>query len=491
MGLWGVYAGAQAMDVYQKLVDVAGNNVANAATPGYSAQRANLVSAPPVTIAGDAYPGPGMVSSGAEVVSVTRLRSFALDVQYRQATATGGFWDAQAQGLQHVEALLGGPATAPFQQALDGYFTAWNAVAQDAQNLGVRAAALGKAQTLVIAANDLSMQVQQLVGDLQGQAQADVTQANQLLSQIAGLENAIARQQAMGQQPNDLMDRRDLLLDQLAQLMPIGVQITPSSGAGTGEGFTVTAKDATGNEISLLGRTAGSGTVTVQQTLQLDPTGGTLQAVPGDGGDPVVLASGGEIAGLLAAAQKAGSFLQGLDALMQQVASQANALLASGYDLYGAQGSTQTFLFVLADATGQPIQVSGAYQPPEAGAPLAVNPTLIDDPARLAVAQAPPDAGRPSSDGQIAGRIAGGQPAADGQWAQVVNALATDSQSAQQQATISDSVVQTLQQQRQQFSGVDLNQEVAALIASQSAYQAAARVVSVNYQMLQDLLQHV
>jgi flagellar hook-associated protein 1 FlgK len=121
-----------------------------------------------------------------------------------------------------------------------------------------------------------------------------------------------------------------------------------------------------------------------------------------------------------------------------------------------------------------------------------VNPTLAADPNLLAAAKN----GEPA-DNQTALAIASlqSQPLAglNGQtltdsYENMINTIATNAAGATTNAQATQSVVDTLNAQRQSLSGVSLDEEAVNLIKQQRAYQSAARLITVVNDMMNDLM---
>ena len=298
----------------------------------------------------------------------------------------------------------------------------------------------------------------------------DVTSANQLLSDIAGLNKQIVQTEALGGgKANDLRDLRQQDLEKLANLVNIDTTTAADGSVDVSIGGTQlvsgqkildtlqTYDPGTGG---LLVRTATSGT-------PFTPTGGT-------GPYSVSITTGGTIQGAISARDGALQTLRtGLDTLASTLATEVNNVYKNGYDLNGNTGAA---FFTGTDA-----------------ATLGVNAALLTDPSAVQAAGA---AGAPGDNtvalalaqlGQQSIAALGNQTFISGYAGQVANfgnALAN----ANDQVDNFNAVNTMLAQQRDSVSGVSVEEEMANLISFQSAYQASSKIITTVDQMLQTLV---
>ncbi len=119
---------------------------------------------------------------------------------------------------QQVSNLLGSP-NGGLTPAMQEFFTSVNAVANAPQSVPARQTLIGSAQSLVNSFQTLNQSLNQIRDGLNGQITSSVNQINSYAKQIAALNDKIVQMQANtpGQPPNDLLDQRDQLVNQLSQ----------------------------------------------------------------------------------------------------------------------------------------------------------------------------------------------------------------------------------------------------------------------------------
>ena len=102
-GFLGLNTALSGLRTSQEMLDIASHNIANASTPGYSRQRAQLVASPPFSLPAFNRSGlPGQLGTGVQVQSINRIRDAFLDVQVNEQVAGGGYWTAREQSLSAV-----------------------------------------------------------------------------------------------------------------------------------------------------------------------------------------------------------------------------------------------------------------------------------------------------------------------------------------------------------------------------------------------------
>jgi flagellar hook-associated protein 1 FlgK len=365
---FGIDIGASALRAAQQLLDTAAHNVANASTPGYSRQQVSLVASPPYTYPAFNRSGlPGQIGSGVTVAAITRVRDNFLDLQVQAQMGLKGQWDTRQQELAKIEALFPEPSDSGLGSVISKFWNAWQDVASDPTSTAARSALTEQAASLAMEINRDSTQLGMIASGLDSQVAQKVQTINDLANQIASLNGQIQRVSVSGDNPNDLMDQRNLLLQQLSQIVPVNV---------------LTRADGT-MSVLVGGTDLVSSVYARQVTIQTDANG-HAQPVWSDG-NPLSLQSG-ELKSLLGIRDTdLASYRSQLDSLAKGIADSTNALHQRGIDATGAAGLPM-FTYRAGNEAGT----------------MAVNQAIAADPRLVAAAAAP---GTPG-DGSIAGLIA-------------------------------------------------------------------------------------
>jgi flagellar hook-associated protein 1 FlgK len=297
----------------QRALDVTGHNIANVETEGYSRQEAIFETAHPLNISSGALSnGYGaQLGQGVEVSAYRRMRDDFLDLQWRAQNMTGGEAQTTATRLGPVQDSLGETSANGIGAQLSKFWSAWSDLASNPESSSAKTAVGNAAKTLATAFNALDAtlagvqaQATQGVGDLlgpQGPIQPMATELGKLNLQINQAIQA-------GQQPNDLQDRRDLLLDKLARYGQVSVTQDTTYPAMRNVSF------------------AGATTPLVAQGTVTAPTASDISPSPG-----------GQLGGLLKTASVVGGYRTTLGGLADGLATAVNT--AHGSAIFTGAGA--------------------------------------------------------------------------------------------------------------------------------------------------------
>ena len=275
--------GISGLKIHQTALAVAGHNITNVNTEGYSRQDVNIVSNTPQFLGGI------WVGSGGSVDDVRRIYDEFLVDQVRKDTSTFESLDSLTLNAEQIDSLMADPGTG-LQPGLEKFFGSLQAAIDDPSSIPARQVVISESQGLVDRFKTINERLTDHNTTINGQMEAIVGKINALAEGIAELNKQIlfASSSSQGNKPNDLLDKRDLALKELSELV----------------GTTVVEQD--GNSINV---SIGSG-----QTLVVGTTIQRIEVITGSG-DPqrksIVLTqngvelditreiSGGQLTGLL------------------------------------------------------------------------------------------------------------------------------------------------------------------------------------------------
>jgi len=209
--------GLSALRTHQLQLTTLGNNIANASTPGYHRQRAELV-----TRAGTQL-GSHIVGSGVDVATIRRLRDFATEDALLRNESLVGLVDTELSVAKDIERLFT-PGEDSVHARLSDFFNRLEALSNNPQELTVRGEFLNVAESLVEEFNQIDVELYRLGQQLEDEATLATREVNQLIDGIAQLNEQIYYERAVGRQPNDLLDRRDQLVTNLSGWMDVDIQ---------------------------------------------------------------------------------------------------------------------------------------------------------------------------------------------------------------------------------------------------------------------------
>ncbi|WP_039653424.1 flagellar hook-associated protein FlgK [Clostridium tyrobutyricum] len=224
----------------QTAINVTSHNIANANTDGYSRQRANMVTTTPYTMPSmDGAAGAGQLGTGVTVESIQRIRDSFLDYQFRTQNSISGQYSAQDKILSQVENVLNEPTDTSISSLMSGFFTSWQSLSTSSQNASTVAQ---QAYQLTNDLNNVSSQLTKIKSDTNTELKSTIGTVNGYIKQLNQLNQQIQSVTIAGQNPNDLMDSRDLILDKLSNEFGISITETDNNGINVTTADSSTSK---------------------------------------------------------------------------------------------------------------------------------------------------------------------------------------------------------------------------------------------------------
>ncbi len=277
----------RALQAQQTALDVTNQNIANANTDGYTRQEAKLVQTAPFAGTGNNRPSGGglMLGTGVMVQEITRQRDAYVDQQLRTQIASQQKAQILTDGVQQVEVIFNEPSNYGLSSQMARFFNAWSELSNNPGSATARTQLQAQGQALASGFRDVAQQLDQYRSDQDSQIMSVVAEVNDVALRIADLNLQIRKSVGNGDRPNDLMDARDRLVDQITKL----------SGATTREDTDGATTVSLGGRILVSGARANS--ITAELTpLASGKASHTLTWWPGSGN---VEGSGGTLGGLL------------------------------------------------------------------------------------------------------------------------------------------------------------------------------------------------
>lgn len=443
--------GASALQAAQRGLDLAGQNISNVNTPGYSRQRlqqVSLATAPvPSMYTRSLNTGDGVLALGTD-----RIRDSFLEARAQQVRGSAAAASSVATAMGGVEAAFGEPGDTGLQAQLASFWNAWGDLASDPRGGPARTQVLEQGSQLAASFAQVSGRLSAQWGTTRAGLDTTVADVNRTAQNVADLNAAIRTAKVNGSPTAGLEDQRDQLVTSLGDAIgAVGKEMDDG---------TVT--------VTVGGSVLVAGARTTALTTSGPPTGpgaGSAQVVWADSGNPATV-TGGTAGGMLTALNVsiAGAASR-LDAVAAQLASTVNAQQAAGYDANGNPGAP---FFSGTTAAGLSLALTGT--------------------AGVAASAAPP----PAADGANADAMAAhleDKTGVDATYRELVVGLGIQAQGANRAADVQGALLQQADSARLGVSSVGLDEEMVSLMSYQHAYQAAARYVSVVDSTLDVLMQ--
>ncbi|MHA7599120.1 flagellar hook-associated protein FlgK [Alicycliphilus sp. T452] len=277
--------GARALLANQVALQTTGHNIANVSTPGYSRQSAQLV-----TVQGQ-YTGGGYIGQGVAVQTILRNHNELLTRQAAMAGSTQAADQARSDKLNQLQDVFSG-GTSGLGAAITDMMNSLSDVVGSPTDLTARTVALTRMNETAGRMRSAAQQIEDLQTTVSEQLKNDMVKINSLATNIAGVNEQIARARGNGQTPNDLLDQRDQLIRELNQYIQT-TQVPADDGT---VGLFVA-----GSQPLVLGTTATS--LSIDESKQYPGSGQLALFFNRPGTTPLELNAdmlgGGEVAGLM------------------------------------------------------------------------------------------------------------------------------------------------------------------------------------------------
>ncbi|WP_394790086.1 flagellar hook-associated protein FlgK [Rhodoferax sp.] len=348
--------GSRALVANEVALQTIGNNIANASTPGYSRQSVVLQ-----TVEGQ-FSGSGYIGKGVDIATIQRNHDEYLTLQAALSKSVSAQDVTRAGKLLQLENIFTGGANGLGASVTD-MMNAFSDVASAPTDLTARTVVLTRADEAASRFNDAATQLGNLQTGLTTELQNSVASVNTLTASIAAVNEQLQRAKGNGQSPNDLLDKRDNLINQLNQYIQTS-QINADDG-------TVTVFAASSQPLVL-------GTTSTALKVQTDPQDSTKNQIAMVRGNQTVVLSedlmgGGQIAGMLKFQNN--DLAEGINLLGRMAVSITTVINAQhklGVDLDGNAGGN------LFSPVSMPDGAPASFNTGSGIVSTAVDPTTVD-----------------------------------------------------------------------------------------------------------------
>lgn len=444
-------------------IDVAGQNLANVRTEGYTRQRLTTSSIGGPSMAGRFSAGvrPG---GGVNVDGIARLGDVHLDARVRNTSMVTGSTSVRAGVFSGLEAALHEPGAQGISAQLQTFWAAWQEVSNSPGEPASSGVLLQQAGAVAAQLASTHREYENQWTQLRGETQDLAAELNSAAVQIAELNGHIRSATAAGLPANELIDRRNQLTTSIASIAGGTVRESADGTVDVYIGGNAIVNGTTARSVAVHGANGMAGSATDAVRLEWSHRPGQAIAL-----------SGGELAGavsMLASAADGGPIAQAaasLDAFATKLATAVNAVHSGGVRADGTTPGGDFFAFAAGTSPAQ-----GLVVVPQNASEIATG--------------APGVGGRDGSIADAISQIGNGPNSPDAVWSAFVVELGSATRSEMRQfelAGLSNTAAVALQLSN---SSVDIDEENVNLVMYQHAYQGAARVMTAIDEMLDVLI---
>lgn len=471
-GLSSLEIAKRGLQAQQYALDITSNNIANANTEGYSRRSAVITETSPLISGGMSY-GTGVLVEG-----VKTYRSELFDKEIRTTGSSLSGFEKDVEVYTKIEAVLSEPTESGIAETITEFFTAFDQLAMTPEDEAARLYTTEVAHNLSEHFNTVSAKLTELKNDINDEMNSQVLLANNLISDVAGLNKAIALADSKsGQDVQTYHDQRELKLEQLAEITDISVAMQSDGQANVYANGVCLISDSDYSDLKLkinIDPDTGEAAANIfafdsvkERSTKIEPNAGKLVSYMKHFNTTLDRNESGTAAL---------SVFKSVDKLASALAEKVNAIAVEGYGMDDAAPPERS---IFEAAEGDEINADT----------IRVNSELKEDPRKLPISSKPVTSGNNDLALQIA-RLGQdtrfiGEQTANEFYSGFLGQFATHMNYAENNHNRLSLVSEQLANQRESIIGVNEDEEALSLVKFQRVYEACSRLVTTLNEMLQ------
>jgi len=432
--------GKRGMFANQKSLEVVGQNVANANTPGYSRQRVELEAI-------EFRKGGLSVGLGVNVATVKQLRDTLVETQIQSKEGDLGGFNEQIKLYEQLEVLFATGSDNDLDKLMTKFFNSFSELSNNPESLALRESVVFSAQNMTSRFNEISANLDAIKDSLTKESTTLVGEVNRLTSDIAKLNVQIANVSGTGQANNKALDLRAIRLNELSKLVDINTIYSNNGSVEVRVGnLVVVQHDRVFNVEPEIDSTNNALRLRLNNGRTLKNVGGKLGAMI-DSFETVLP-----------------DFKTKVDTLASNLVSKVNQIHVNGFNLN--------------DTTGIEFFKPGGTT----ASTIALNSQIVDNVSLIAASDTSGAPGNNTAARQIFTLLDSSSAVGDKSFIEYSLSIAAETgftiSSLRTQVESVSSSKLMLENQKLDASGVNMDEELANMIKFQNAYQASARVIA-------------
>ena len=217
-----LYSASTGMSVSQMAIQTTSHNINNINTPGYSRQRVEQSAKSAYSNPGyNSSLGPGQLGTGVQATDVIRVRNTFYDFQYRSEAHNYGQTSVKNENYTTMEEIFNEPSDSAISGSMSDFFASWQELSKSPNDSGSKDIVIQNAKYLASNISNVKEKLDQLSSQANKKLNDNVEKINDMINQIRDLNKNINLIQGSGKTPNDLMDQRDSIIDDLSSKLNI------------------------------------------------------------------------------------------------------------------------------------------------------------------------------------------------------------------------------------------------------------------------------
>ena len=216
---FGLYIAGSGLRASNAALNTTANNISNAQTIGYSRQQVTQQA----NNALRTFTTYGCAGAGVETIAIERVRDSFYDVKYWNNNSKYGEYTAKQYYMRTIEDYFNDDGTSGFKSIFNKLSASLQSITTNSSSDTTKAQFIASAKSLTDYFNNMYGNLQQLQQDINLEIKQNVDQINSIAQKIATLNKQINVIELSGTTANELRDRRELLVDELSEIVDVDI----------------------------------------------------------------------------------------------------------------------------------------------------------------------------------------------------------------------------------------------------------------------------
>ena len=277
----GIEIGKRSLLSHRKALNVVSHNLANSNNEAYSRQRIIFQTADPLYRPQlNRTERPGQLGQGVDIAEIRRERDIHLDGRIYDKEGKLAYWDTNASHLNEIENVFNALGEVNLQERLDNFWNSWQNLSVNLSEPAAKTELVQNAKSLTNDIRSKFFKLDNYRREIDEKVNVMVGEINVLSANIAKLNEEIVASKALGDNPNDLLDKRDGLIEELSQLVDVKVNFRDNDEMMVFVGGTIIVQGTKYNQLETASsQRDGLTNVLWERTGErFEPISGKLQA---------------------------------------------------------------------------------------------------------------------------------------------------------------------------------------------------------------------
>lgn len=216
---FGLYIAGSGLRASNAALNTTANNISNAQTNGYSRQQVTQQA----NNALRTFTTYGCAGAGVDTIAIERIRDSFYDVKYWNNNSKYGEFTAKQYYMRTIEDYFNDDGTSGFKSIFNKFSASLQSVTTNASSDTSKAQFIAAAKSLTDYFNNMYGNLQELQKDINLEIKQNVDQINSIAQELATLNKQINVIELSGARANELRDQRELLIDQLSEIVDVDI----------------------------------------------------------------------------------------------------------------------------------------------------------------------------------------------------------------------------------------------------------------------------